>query len=476
MSNIAFLNPPFFGSFNREVRFQSVSPQKALHPPIMLAYGTAVCREAGHKVDLIDAPAESMEAEQVIQRFKKLSPEFIVMLTSTASVNSDGRLAQRLKQETGAKIVGVGSHASGIPGDKLRRGFDVSARGEYDYTVRDLANGMQLKDVLGISFLDGSNAKHNADRPKITNLDEIPFPARDFLPNKNYYSALYKNPFTFIYSGRGCPMRCSYCAPPQLLAGRMYRVRSAENVMQELWEIKNKYKLKSVLFNDDTLPANRKHLIDLCNLMISEKLDFPWSCYSRVDTIDRQIAELMKKAGCHLVKVGFESGNDQVLQNMQKGVAATAERGKFAAKTFREAGIQVHGTFVFGLPGETKETIKQTVEFAKNLNIDFVQFSIAQPYPGTEFYQYLTAHNYLVEHDFDKYVDAQGRIAPVFEYPDLKKEDLIDALPYAYRQYYIRRAYIMKAIKQRLTNWELFKNSWRSGTSLVKFILTSGHG
>ena len=117
MSNIAFLNPPFFGSFNREVRFQSVSPQKALHPPIMLAYGTAVCREAGHKVDLIDAPAESMEAEQVIQRFKKLSPEFIVMLTSTASVNSDGRLAQRLKQETGAKIVGVGSHASGIPED-----------------------------------------------------------------------------------------------------------------------------------------------------------------------------------------------------------------------------------------------------------------------------------------------------------------------------------------------------------------------
>ncbi|MDO8538477.1 MAG: radical SAM protein [archaeon] len=474
MGNIAFLNPPFFGSFNREVRFQSVSPQKALHPPIMLAYGTSVCREAGHKVDLIDAPAENMNTEHVIERFKKFSPEYIVMLTSTASVNSDGRIAQQLKQETGAKVVAVGSHASGIPEDTLRRGFDIVARGEYDYTVRDLADGMQLKDVKGISYLDGSNAIHNGEREKIMNLDELPFPARDFLPNKEYYSALYKNPFTFIYSGRGCPMRCSYCAPPQLLAGRMYRVRSVENVLEELKEIKYKYKLKSVLFNDDTLPANRKHLIDLCNLMIKEKLDFPWSCYSRVDTIDKQMAELMKRAGCHLVKVGFESGNDQILQNMQKGVAATTERAKFAAKTFREAGIQVHGTFVFGLPGENRETIKQTVEFAKNLNIDFVQFSIAQPYPGTEFYQYLTAHDYLVEKDFDKYVDEQGRIVPVFEYPDLKKDDLINALPYAYKQYYLRRAYILKAIKQRLTNWELMKNSWRSGTSLLKFIMTSG--
>lgn len=470
--NIVFLNPPFFGSFNREVRFQSVSPQKALHPPIMLAYGAAVCREQGHNVRLIDAPALDWNEEKTIQEIKDFSPEFVIMLTSTGSVNSDGKLAQRIRQETNAKTIAVGSHATAVPEDTINRGFDIVARREYEYTIRDLANGIALEKTQGITFKKNSSFHSTPDRQLIENLDELPFPARELLPNKEYYSALYKNPFTFIYSGRGCPNRCTFCAPPQLMAGQRYRLRSAKNVMKELWEIKEKLKLKSVLFNDDTLTVNPNHCNELCDSMIKEKLDLPWACYSRVDGITPELAGKMKKAGCFLVKIGFESGNNQLLKNMMKGPLATAEKARYAAKTFMQAGIQVHGTFVFGMPGETKQTIRETIDFAKSLNIDFVQFSIAQPYPGTAFYNELKSKGYLLTENWDDYLDEEGVITPIFEYPQLSKAEMKQYLHIAYKEYYLRPRYLLKAMRQRLTNKELLKNSWRSGTSLLKFIVS----
>ncbi|MFA4907575.1 MAG: radical SAM protein [archaeon] len=468
---ILFLNPPFFGSFNREVRFQSVSPQKALHPPIMLAYAASLCREAGHEVDLIDSPALDLDFEGTKKRIEEFRPKYIVMLTSTGSVNSDGKLAQELGKATGAKTIAVGSHATAVPEDTMKRGFDMVARAEYEYTIKEIASGKALKEVQGITYRDSTGKFcNNLDRAKIENLDELPYPARDFLPNEKYYSALYKNPFTFIYSGRGCPNQCTFCAPPQLLSGQKYRLRSVKNVMGELWEIKKKYKLKSVLFNDDTLTVNPSHCTELCDAIINEKLNLPWACYSRVDGIYPELAEKMRKAGCFLVKIGFESGSDAILKNIKKGPLATIERARYAAKTFMDAGIQVHGTFVLGLPGETKETIKKTVEFAKSLDIDFVQFSIAQPYPGTVLYNEMKAKGWLLTEDWDDYLDKEGVIAPIFEYPELKKEDLVKGMHYAYKEYYLRPKYIAKAIRQRLTNMELLKNSWRSGMSLMKFI------
>ena len=182
--NIAFLNPPFRGTYNREVRFQAVSPQKALHPPIMLGYATAICRNLGHSVDLIDAPALEINEEQTIERIARLKPQYIVMLTSTASVQSDALLAKKLSQETGAKTIAVGMHASAVPEDTLQHGFDIVARGEYDYTIRDLAGKKSLGRIDGISFKKDKRIIHNKDRPLIKNLDELPFPAREFLPNE----------------------------------------------------------------------------------------------------------------------------------------------------------------------------------------------------------------------------------------------------------------------------------------------------
>jgi len=468
--NIAFLNPPFRGTYNREVRFQAVSPQKALHPPIMLGYATSICRNAGHKVDLIDSPALEISDDQTIARLAQLAPKYVVMLTSTASVQSDGAFAKRISKETGAKTVAVGSHATAVPEDTLARGFDIVTRGEYDYTAKDLAAGTPLEKVAGISFRKGKKVVHTGKREMIKDLDKLPFPAREFLPNEKYYSALYKNPFTFVLAGRGCPHQCTYCAGPQLMSGRGYRMRSVKNVVAEMKYLEQNFRFKSVLFNDDTLNVNKKHLLELCDEMKKQGVKMPWVAYSRVDSVDEEVAKAMKKAGCFLVKVGFESGCDSILKSMKKGSKATVKQARKAAKHFKDAGIQVHGTFVFGMPGETTETIRRTVEFAKELDIDFVQFSVAQPYPGTEFYNYLKSKGYLKVDDWSQYLDEEGCIQPIFEYPNLSMEDMEYWVKQAYREYYIRPSYILKALKQRLTNWDLFKTSLRSGISLLKYL------
>ncbi len=468
--NIVFLNPPFRGTYNREVRFQAVSPQKALHPPIILGYATAVCQRNKHKVDLIDAPALEISMEETIKRISDFEPEYVVMLTSTASVESDAGLAKKIAADTGTKTIAVGVHATAVPEDTLKQGFDIVARGEYEYTIAEIAKGIPLEKIEGISFKKDNKFIHNNARPLIKDLDTLPYPAREFLPNEKYYSALYKNPFTFVLAGRGCPHQCIYCAGPQLMAGRVYRMRSPENVVSELKYLKQNFKFKSVLFNDDTLNVNKKYILELCNLMVKEKINMPWAAYSRVDSVDEEIAKAMKKAGCFLVKIGFESGCDEQLKTMKKGPRATAAQGKKAAKCFEDAGIQVHGTFVFGMPGETVESIKKTIEYAKELNIDFVQFSVAQPYPGTEFYDFLKSKGYLKFEKWSDYLDCEGKIRPIFEYPNLSAKDMQYWLKEAYKKYYLRPRYMLKALKQRLTNWNLLKTSFRSGWSLLQYM------
>jgi len=468
--NIAFLNPPFRGTYNREVRFQAVSPQKALHPPIILGYATAVCQKNKHKVDLIDAPALEISEEETIKRLKEFEPDYVVMLTSTASVISDGQVAERISDETGAKTVAVGNHATAVPEDTLKKGFDIVAVGEYDYTIADIAKSTDLKLVDGICFKKGKSIVRTKPRALIQKLDELPFPAREFLPNDQYYSALYKNPFTFILAGRGCPHQCIYCAGPQLMSGRGYRMRSPQNVVAELKHLKKNFKFKSVLFNDDTLNVNKRYLLELCDLIVKEKINMPWIAYSRVDSVDPEIAVAMKKAGCFLVKIGFESGCDELLKSMKKGTRATTDQARKAAKYFLDAGIQVHGTFIFGMPGETKETIRKTIDFAKELDLDFVQFSIAQPYPGTEFFDYLKKKGYLKFKDWGDYLDDKGMITPIFEYPHLSMNEMCYWIKQAYKEYYLRRHYILKAMKQRLTNWNLLRSSFRSAYSLIQYI------
>lgn len=468
--NIAFLNPPFRGTYNREVRFQAVSPQKALHPPIMLGYATAVCKKAGHRVDLIDAPALEISEGQTIERISRLKPEYVVMLTSTASSESDAELARKIAGKTGAKTIAVGSHATAMPEETIKAGFDLVARGEYDYTISEIASSKKPEEVEGISFKKGEKIVHNKGRALIKDLDGLPFPAREFLPNEKYYSALYRNPFTFVLAGRGCPHQCIYCAGPQLMSGRGYRMRTAKNVVAELKHLKENYAFKSILFNDDTLNVNKKYLLELCDLIVKEKANTPWIAYSRVDSVDREIAQAMKKAGCFLVKVGFESGCDDLLKSMKKGSRATTEQARKATRFFKEAGIQVHGTFVFGMPGETNKTIRKTIDFAKELDLDFVQFSVAQPYPGTEFYKFLESRGYLKFSKWSDYLDKEGRITPIFEYPNLKMQEMQYWLRQAYREYYLRPSYILKAVRQRLTNWNLAKTSFRSAWSLLNYL------
>lgn len=466
-TNVVFLNPPYLKGYNRPVRFQAVSPQKAFHPPLYLAYGAAVCEKNGYSVALIDAPAEDLNYEITERKIENLNPEYIVILCSTASIENDTSIARKLKTITDATSIAVGAHPTALPRDALKSGFDVVARREYEYTLLDILSGKQLRDIEGISFNVGENIIHNSDRPLIQNLDELPFPARHLLSNEKYFSGILKNPFTFILSGRGCPFNCIFCVDPQVMMGRKYRVRGPRNVVDELEYIESNFNIKSVLFNDDTLTANPKRLSEICNLIMKRGIDLPWACYSRVGNITLELAKKMKRANCFLVKIGYESGSNVILSNMKKGIST--KQARVTTKIFKKVGIQIHGTFIFGMPGETKDTIKKTIEFAKEIDPDYVQFSIAQPYPGTLFFEILKKNGSLRPTSWAEYLDTKGAISCVFEYPYLSKKDIVNAVRTAYKEFYLRPKYIGKIIKSRIICPKVWGSTLKAAWNVLNY-------
>jgi radical SAM superfamily enzyme YgiQ (UPF0313 family) len=284
----------------------------------------------------------------------------------------------------------------------------------------------------------------NDTREAIPNLDILPFPARDLLPNRRYFDPILKKPFTFVLAGRGCPYRCIFCNWPQVLTGRKYRLRSVDNVLDELETLQNSG-LGSFLFNDDTFTANKSNVLELCKGMKERSLKMKWACYARADNKDEQMLDTMKEAGCYLLKVGIESGVQEILDESRKGY--NLEDIKPGVDLMLKKGFHVHGTFAFGLPGENKATIERTIRFAKDVNPTTVQFSVAVPYPGTEFYDYLNRNGRLLTDDWDEFMPLR----PIYQYDGLRADELISSVGRAYRIYYFRPKYVPIAFKKLFT-------------------------
>lgn len=428
---------------------------------------------------LLDAPAKGYSITETVKEIEKYKPDLVVVDTSTPSIYNDVEIAKAVKKACpNSFVLLVGTHPSAEPEKtlKLANEIDAVARKEYDYTVlslaRSLEGGGSIKDVEGISYRKRDEIISNPDRPYIEDLDSLPFVSsiyKKHLRIEDYFYAANLHPVITILSGRGCPNRCKFCVLPQTFSGRRYRFRTPENIVRELDFIKREFPyVKEVFFEDDTLAANRKRLRKLCSLIVESNLEITWSCNSRAD-LDFKTLSLMKEAGCRLLCVGYESGCQEILNNVNKGI--TIDFAKRFTKYCKELGIKIHGCFIFGLPGETKETIERTIEYAKSLNLYSVQFYPIMVYPGTELYRWVKENNYLTTEDYSQWLTKEGVHNCLIDYPHLSSSELTEVCDRALKEYYFRLSYVMSQLKLSLRHPNEIKRIAKAMGAYFKYTL-----
>lgn len=436
-----FLNPPSFEGFDggAGARYQARREIRSFWFPTWLAQPAAMIPTS----KLIDAPADDLSLDEVLNRARGF--ELCVIHTSTPSFDNDVKVAGALKkQNPDMKIGFVGAHVAVLPEESLKRApvLDFVGREEFDYTLKEVAEGRPLAEVAGLSFRKGEEIVHNPDRMLIDDMDALPSVLdvykRD-LTVKNYYIGYLKHPYLSLYTGRGCPARCSFCLWPQTVGGHVYRTKSAKAVIAEMARAKEMFpEVKEFFFDDDTFTADLTRAAEIAKGL--GKLGIMWSCNSRAN-VPYEYLKVFKENGLRLLLVGYESGNQQILNNIKKGVRT--DIAKQFTKDCQKLGIVIHGTFILGLPGETKETIEESIKYACALNVDTIQVSLAAAYPGTELYRQAMTNKW---YDEDTLVRMDGTQASAIEYPHLKAADIEAGVKRFYSKFYARPTPIMRML------------------------------
>lgn len=478
---IILLNPPFLPRFSRESRSPAVSKGGTFYYPMWLAYATGVLEENGFDVRLIDAPAQNHSLEEVLDEISLFKPQLVVIDTSTPSIHNDVKVLNSIKQiEKDVFTILVGRHVSALPEETMNMSFkiDCAAIGEYDYIVRDLAQaikeGKAFSEVKGLIWRDKKYGKivRNSPMPLIEDLDSLPFVSsvyKRYLNIRDYFYGHSQYPIITIITGRGCPHHCFYCCYPQTMYGHKLRLRSPENVAKEFKYIAENFaEVKEIMIEDDTFTVNKKHAEKLANALIECGNKIPFSANSRADLVDIKILKKLKRARCRLLCVGYESGEQKILDNMRKGLKI--ERALEFSRATKKAGIMVHGCFMVGNPGETQKTLEKTLEYAKKLNPDTAQFYPLMVYPGTEAFQWAERNGYLLTKDYSKWLTEEGLHATVLERPELSSEYLINFCNRARREFYLRPQYIFRKIIQSLLNYSELKRNIKGFRNLIKYL------
>jgi radical SAM superfamily enzyme YgiQ (UPF0313 family) len=448
-----------------------------------LSYATGVLEEAGFPVKLIDAPAAGLELNQIIMRAKEEQPHLIVLDTSTPSIYHDVEIAEKLKEVLpNSRITLVGTHVSALPEQTMQLSvrLDYIVRGEYDYTILELAQYLAANPqsaicnpqlILGLTYRDNGKIINTPERPLFTELDKLPFVSKTYkkyLRIEDYFNPNALYPMVTIVSGRGCANNCIFCVYPQTINGRIYRYRSIENVVAEIEYIQTAFpQAKSIFFEDDTLTANRQRCKELADLIEIKKIKIPWTANARAD-VDFETLHHLKRGGCRQLCVGFESGNQDILNRMRKGL--TIERAKQFMANARKVGILVHGCFMVGNPGETKETMQQTLDYAKELNPDTVQFYPVMVYPGTEAYQWYKDQGYLTTEDYRQWLTCDGLHNCVIDLPGISSKELVEFCDNARKAFYLRPRYILYKISQMVVHPREIRRTVKSFRTFSKYL------
>lgn len=409
--------------------------------PFYLSYAAAALEKAGHECRIVDGVAERMQEDDYIKRAADFQPDAVILEVSTASIDVDLRQAQKIKDHCpNARMIFCGLHL-----DMYRPGFldetplvDFVLKGEYDQAAVRLIDAIESQDdyssVPNLVYRDGGGAAHENERgPVIQDLDAIPWPSRKQLPMYSYWDLPggIPEPSLQMWASRGCPFQCIFCAWPQIMYGNnQYRTRDPIDVVDEIEAMVKEYGFRSFYFDDDTFNIGKRRLLQLCEEIKRRGLNLPWAAMARADASDRETLQAMKDAGLVGIKYGVESGSQELVNNAQKDL--DLQKVEETVRFTRELGVNQHLTFSFGLPGETWETVRKTIDFAKRLNPETIQFSIMTPFPGSIFYNMLEKDGKLLTHDWSKY---DGGTTSVVRTDALSGEDLERALRMAYDEW-----------------------------------------
>ncbi len=478
--NVLFLNPPFFDNFSRSQRSPAVTKSGTLYYPIWLSLAAGVLMKEGFNVCLVDAVAQRINNKNLIKKIKEFNPKLLVVDTSTPSIYNDINIAAECKKNVpNCFVVLVGPHVSVLAEETLENNMEIDAlaRGEYDYTIRDLAvvikKRKMLESVEGLSFRRGMKIIHNPQRSKIQNLDALPFVSRvykQFLDVKKYFFAAANYPEVQIFTARGCPFNCFFCVYPQVMHGNAYRVRSPDNVVEEFDFIARNFpSVKEVVIEDDTFTVDQRRVESICDKLIKKKNRLFWNANVRAD-LDIGLMRKMKEAGCRLVITGFESGEQKILNNIGKGI--TIEQSEEFFQNARKAKLLVHAALMAGNPGEDKKTLEKTFSLAKKGFPDTVQFFPLIVYPGTKAFQWAQKNNFLKTVDYQQWVTKEGLHNCLVDLPDISAQDMVNWCNDSRRKYYLNLKYIFYKIFQMVRYPREIKRTVKAGLKFSKHLLT----
>lgn len=443
-----------------------------------------------HKVAVIDANAERMTWGDFTEKLEELQPKYYMTHVTAPTLEND-MFGCFIAKARGAKTIGFGTHVTPIPRETMKAypALDFVLVGEPDLTIRDLLDVLEnkvderpdnmkvifdkhepdympaanidgdidMRAIKGLAWRDGDEVVVNLTRPFIADLNDMPHPMHHLLPMQDYRMPLIKGPFTFIVTSRGCPAGCTYCIK-HVSYQYSVRVRTPENIMEELWILK-KQGMNNIHMYADLFTVNREQVMGLCELMIKEKINIRWTCNSRVDYVDEELLSMMGKAGCWLISWGIESGSEQILRHARKG--AYPDKAARSLQWARNAGIKNWGYFIIGLPGETEETIRETIDFSKGLPLDIALFHVAAPYPGTPFFFEVVKNGWFRPGTRWEQVDMDK--GTVLDYENLPAERLLYWQKRAFREWAFRPGPIMTYLKMVASDISTVKSALSVG-------------
>lgn len=473
MSDVLIVNPPSPDGhvYIRDVcRWGRRSREKMLWPQTSLAYLAAMVPE-DWTVRIIDAIAEEMTMQQFLVELQRERPRVYVSYLIGSTFDSDARGVREAKR-LGATTVAIGTHVSAVPKDTLERvpELDLVIRHEPEQTFAEIL--ARVRHDQALSGLQGTAGRDDQgrilvapDRPLLRNLDDLPIPKQHLLPLDKYRMPFLGKRYTWVLTNRGCPYSCTYCFEG-VIWGKSVRYRSAESIFREL-EYLAEHRVRNVLFLADLFTYDREGVLRLCDLIVRHGLRIRWTCNSRVDTLDEELLLRMKRAGCWLIALGLESGSQAILDNVKKD--ARVEDARRTVALCHRHGVKTWGYFILGLPGETQQTVRETIDFAKSLPLDLALFHIAMPYAGTEFYFQAVANGWLTTTDWQHF-DMND--SAVVQYRDFSAEDVLRATKQAFREFYFRPVQLWRLAKMMLGARDLGM-IWSVAKSFLRWILTS---
>ncbi|MBW1858929.1 MAG: cobalamin-dependent protein [Deltaproteobacteria bacterium] len=436
-TDIVFINPPI----SLTERYGKLSSSGSLAPPLGLCHLASVCRNEGFSTAIVDSSPLGLSHSEVVQEVFSHNPRVIGITASTVSIQSAARIADLIKQRDSAKEVIIGGpHVTAVPVPtmELYGGFDLGVIGEGEHTITELLHTLwargDLSSVKGVLFRDNHRICQNRKRKPITNLDELPIPAWDLLPELRHFykpvSLSYSQlPSTSLITSRGCSGKCTFC--DRTVFGNVCRGFSADYLFEMVKELYDRYHIRDILFDDDNFIMFKPRLAKFCELLSASGLGLTWACNARVDIVDMATLKLMAEAGCWQIAYGIESGNQKILDVLRKGI--TLQQIRSALTITRQAGIQTKGFFMIGSPLETRKTMEDTIRFMLELPLDDFQTTFFTPLPGCELYETVETYGKL-EDDWSK----MNMWYPVFIPRGLSKHELVVYAKRAFRKFYFR--------------------------------------